>query len=124
MLEGRFGVALPRRQLVVGVAADGRERLHEFDGVSPDAEIIIEIKTNELKATDDKRHGRYFSAIKWALVGDLYMLARVKARTKLLVLTDRPLFDLCVRDMDGILPEDTMIEHCEITQVQSHAGGA
>jgi hypothetical protein len=112
-LEQRLGTALEKRRLVVGVASDGRQRLHEFDGVSPDSKTVVEIKTNELKATQEKPDGRYFSAIKWALIGDLYMLSRVQADTKLLVLTDRPLFEICARDMDGLLPPNTDIVFCE-----------
>lgn len=114
LLEREFSTPLPKRNLVVGRTSDGRERTHEFDGVSPDRRIIIEIKTNELKATPDKPNGRYFSAIKWALIGDLYMLARVEADTKMLVLTDRPLYELCIRDMDGILPPKTTIIHRDV----------
>lgn len=108
----QFGVHLAKRQLSVGIKADGRQRLHEFDGVSPDSQFVIEVKTNELKATPGKPRGRYDSAIKHALVLDLYMLSRATANTKLLVLTDRPLFDVCSRDMDGLLAPDTQIVHC------------
>jgi hypothetical protein len=73
---------------------------------------VIEVKTNQLNPTPGKPKGRYDSAIKQALVLDLYMLTRINARTKLLVLTDHPLFDLCSRDMDGLLAPDTRIVHC------------
>jgi hypothetical protein len=108
----QFGIQLVKRKLAVGIMADGVQRLHEFDGVSPDGKVAIEVKTNELRATPGKPRGRYDSAIKQALALDLYVLSRVSARTKLLVLTDRPLFDVCSRDMDGLLAPDTQIVYC------------
>jgi hypothetical protein len=108
----QFGVQLEKRKLVVGVKTDGVPRLHEFDGVSPDNQVVIEVKTNELRAAPGKPRGRYDSAIKQALALDLYMLSRVSAGTKMLVLTDRPLFDVCSRDMDGLLAPDIQIVHC------------
>jgi hypothetical protein len=108
----RFGVQLTKRELVVGIKADGREKRHQFDGVTSDGQFVIEVKTNELNATPKKPKGRYESAIKQALFLDLYMLSRINAKTKLLVLTDRPLFDLCSRDTDGLLASDTEVGHC------------
>jgi hypothetical protein len=107
----QFGVQLSKRKLAVGRTSSGVERLHEFDGVSPNCEVVIEVKTNTLD-TSVRPRGRYDSAIKQALALDLYMLTRVRAKTKLLVLTDRPLFDLCSHDMDGLLDPDTQIVLC------------
>ena len=111
LIGERYGVELVKRTLVVGTRADGSERHHEFDGVSADRQVVIEVKTNKLD-TSVRPRGRYDSAIKQALTLDLYMLTRVNAKIKLLVLTDRPLFDLCIRDMDGLLSPDTQIVYC------------
>ena len=100
---------LSKKKLQVGVSSTGQSRFHEFDCVSPDGQIVAEIKTNGLRATPQKPDGRYFSAIKWSLIGDLYMLSRVSAKRKHLVLTDEPLFKICSQDMDGMLPENTQI---------------
>ncbi len=114
LVEAATGMQLPKTKLLVGVASDGTQRFHEFDGVSPDRQVIVEIKTNSLISTPTNPSGRYYSAIKWALLGDIYMFTRIEADTKLLVLTDRPLFDLCFKDMDGLLPKDTTIVHCDV----------
>jgi hypothetical protein len=106
-MERKLNVKLPGTGLVVGVASDGQERYHKFDGVSPDHQTVIAIKSNELKAND-----RYDSSIKQALVYDLYMLSRISAKTKMLVLTDHALFERCSRDMDGKLASDTTIMYC------------
>jgi hypothetical protein len=108
----QFGIQLAKRELAVGKRSDGTERRHEFDGVSPDSQFVIEVKTNQLKPTPTNPRGRYDSAIKQALMLDLYMLSRANAKTKLLVLTDRPLFDLCSRDVDGLLGPDTQVVYC------------
>ena len=105
----RLGTQLVKRTLVVGTGANGSERHHQFDGVSPDGQVVIEVKTNQLKVTPGHPKGRYDSAIKPALVLDLYMLSRVTAKVKLLILTDRPLFDVFSQDMDGLLAPDTRI---------------
>src|SRR5271157_629399 len=107
LMEQKLKVKLPETRLAVAVASDGQERYHKFDGVSPDRRIVIAIKSNELKAND-----RYDSAIKQALVYDLYMLSRISAKTKMLVLTDVALFERCSRDMDGKLAADTTIVYC------------
>jgi hypothetical protein len=52
----QFGVHLAKRQLSVGIKADGSQRPHEFDGVSPDSQVVIEVKINELKATPSPSH--------------------------------------------------------------------
>jgi hypothetical protein len=111
-MADRLGVPLEKRKLVVGVRADRSQRHHEFDGVSQDGQTVIEIKTNKLNSTPGKPKGRYDSAIKPALTLDLYMLSRIRAGTKLLVLTDRPLFEVCSPDMDGLLTHDSRIVHC------------
>ncbi len=107
----RYGVQLEKRRLVIGRKANGVEVFHEFDGVSPDRQFVMECKTNTLN-TAVRPRGRYDSAIKPALLMDLYMLSLAKADKKLLVLTDRPLFDLCIQDMDGLLAPDTQIVFC------------
>jgi hypothetical protein len=109
LLATEYNTSLPETKLVVGRKSNGDDRFHKFDGVSRDRSIIFEVKSNQLKPSEKNRNGRYFSAIKWALLGDVYMLSRIQARTKLLVLTDKNLFEICSKDLDGILPENIFI---------------
>ena len=109
LMEQKLNVKLPETRLVIGVGTDGRERYHKFDGVSADRQTVIAIKSNELKANN-----RYDSAIKQALVYDLYMLSRISAKTKMLIITDQALFERCRTDMDGKLALDTTIEYCRV----------
>ena len=109
ILSKEFNSTLIKQRLPVGIKSNGETKYHEFDCVSVDQSIVAEVKTNELKATPEKPNGRYFSAIKWALLGDIYMLNRIDASSKYLVLTDKPLFDLCSNDLDGILPINTQV---------------
>ena len=106
-MERKLNVELAETPLAVGIGSDGRERYHKFDGVSPDKQIVIAIKSKELKANN-----RYDTAIKQALVYDLYMLSRISAKRKILVLTHRAVFERCGQDMDGKLAADTTIEYC------------
>ncbi len=109
ILQEEYHAPLPKKRLPVGTRSNGEKRYHEFDGVSPDQRIVFEVKSNQVTATKAKPTGRYFSAIKWALLGDVYLLSRTPAQTRLLVLTDKTLFDICREDMDGLLPENTQI---------------
>lgn len=109
ILQEEYHALLPKQRLPIGVKSNGEKRYHEFDGVSPDQRIVFEVKSNQVTATKAKPTGRYFSAIKWALLSDVYLLSRIPAQTRLLVLTDRTLFDICREDMDGLLPENTQI---------------
>ncbi len=109
MLQEEYHSLLPKKRLAIGTKSNGERRYHEFDGVSPDQKIIFEVKSNQVTATKAKPAGRYFSAIKWALLGDVYLLSRISAQTRLLVLTDKTLFDICREDMDGLLPDNRQI---------------
>lgn len=109
MLQKEYAAPLPKKRLPIGTKANGEKRYHEFDGVSPDQKIVFEVESSQVTATKAKPTGRYFSAIKWALLGDVYLLSRIQAQTRLLVLTDRTLFDICRDDMDGLLPENTQV---------------
>jgi hypothetical protein len=109
LLQEEYQALLPKKRLAVGTKSNGEKRYHEFDGVSPDQKIVFEVKSNQVTATKTKPTGRYFSAIKWALLSDVYLLSRIPAQTRLLVLTDKTLFDICREDMDGLLPENTQI---------------
>jgi hypothetical protein len=109
LLQEEYQALLPKKRLAVGTKSNGEKRYHEFDGVSPDQKIVFEVKSNQVTATKAKPTGRYFSAIKWALLSDVYLLSRIPAQTRLLVLTDKTLFDICREDMDGLLPENTQI---------------
>lgn len=112
LVETQLGTPLVKRKVMVGEKNTGEKVYCQFDGVSPDAGIIVEIKTNELFVSENKPRGRYDSAIKQALITDLYRLSRVEAEAKYLVLTDRPLYDLFVQDMDGFLPSDVKVLYC------------
>ena len=109
ILQEEYHAPLPKKRLSVGTKSNGEKRYHEFDGVSPDHKIVFEVKSNQVTSTKAKPKGRYFSAIKWALLGDVYLLSRIPAQTRLLVLTDKTLYDICREDMDGLLPENTQI---------------
>jgi hypothetical protein len=61
-MEQKLNVKLPEARLAVGLASDGLERYHKFDGVSPDRQTVIAIKSNELKPND-----RYNRALKQTL---------------------------------------------------------
>lgn len=109
MLQEEYHSPLAKMRLPIGTKSNGERLYHEFDGVSPDQGIVFEVKSNQVMATKTKPAGRYFSAIKWALLSDVYLLSRIPAQTRLLVLTDKALFDICREDMDGLLPENTQI---------------
>jgi hypothetical protein len=77
-----YGTRFRRGKLIVGDRSRGEPQIHEFDLISENRIIIGEIKSGRCSTTN-------FSL---ALV-DCFYLSRVKAKVKLMVFTDKELYD-------------------------------
>jgi len=97
-LEKMFGVPLPKRKVIIGYDSDGFPKLHEFDLVSKDSDILGEVKSCRINATSFK-----------GALNDCFYLSKVKARRKMLVLTNKDFYSYFKRKSDGLVTSDIEI---------------
>ncbi len=94
-LEEMLGVSLPKRKLVVGYDSKRFPKIHEFDLVSDDKQIIGEI-TSTTRAFDGTLRNCIF-------------LSKIKAKKKILVLTDKKFYESFRLKYEGILSRDVEV---------------
>jgi len=103
VLERELRTPLHKRKLTIGKKSNGEEIKKEFDLVSDDEKIIVEVKSFKLGNEKTKKRG-YTTTRKWRLIGACFYLGKVKkAKKRILALTDRELFKQFRDDMDGLL---------------------
>lgn len=88
----KFRVKLKERELEIGKKKNGDPLTHCFDLVSPNQNIIGEIKSYKFKNKNTKKSG-YNTTRKPRLLADAFYLERVRAKKKLLVLTNAALYN-------------------------------
>lgn len=93
-----FGTSLRKRKLVIGYDSRNKPQIHEFDIVSDDMGIVGEIKSGR------KSRGNYLGAL-----SDCLFLTKVKARKKLLVITDRRFYGYFKVKSEGVIPSNIEI---------------
>lgn len=111
ILSKNLGMELVRGKLVIGKNKFGMPLFHEFDAVSKDGEVVGEIKSNRL--------GRNQSSFNLVLA-DCFFLAKMKARRKFMVLTNRRLYNFFLAKTAGILPSGIEVIHIQV-ELQSDA---
>ena len=94
-LEEIFGLSMPKRKLVVGHDSKNFPKIHEFDLVSDNRQIIGEI-TSTKRAFDRTLKNCIF-------------LSKIEAKKKILVLTDKKFFQSFKSKYEGILPNDVEV---------------
>lgn len=87
-----FGIKFKKGKLLVGHDSKKRPKIHEFDLISDDMNIIGEIKSGKCSR-------RNFSL---ALV-DCFYLSKVEAQTKLMVFTDKELYEYFKDNSEGLI---------------------
>jgi len=97
-LARMFGTSLRKRKLVIGYDSRNKPQIHEFDIVSDDMGIVGEIKSGR------KSRGNYLGAL-----SDCLFLTKVKARKKLLVITDRRFYGYFKVKSEGVIPSNIEI---------------
>jgi len=93
ILEKMFGASLPKRKLVIGYDSQKFPKTHEFDLVSDDAQIV-----GEIKSANSISKASYNST----LVDCLY-LTKVRAKKKMLVLTNETFYRYFKHKAGGII---------------------
>jgi len=96
-LERMFGTPLPKRKLVVGYDSNNFPRIHQFDLVSDDSQIVGEIKASK----KDDAGVNYDSAL-----ADCFYLTKVKAKKKIFALTDFEFYEYFREKSNGIIASD------------------
>lgn len=91
------------RTLIVGNRSNGEEIKHEFDLVSEDKTIIGEVKSDKYtkKHHSNTRLPRILGACRY--------LELIKAKKKLLVLTNKRMYEIIKHDLDGLISSDIEI---------------
>ena len=108
ILESKFGKTFSKQSLNVGIKKDGTNAKHEFDAVSDDGKIVVEIKTHSGKASAGKIKSAYT---------DVYFLSLFKgAEQKILFLTDKDFCGAFQRISDGKLPDNVSLELLELPE--------
>lgn len=112
VLSKRLKKGLSEQKLVIGYKADKTPRYHKFDIVSDDKsydkKVIGEVKSYKFLNETTGKAG-YTTTRKARLIEALFYLSKVKAKTKLLALTDKELCEQFKKDMDGLLSSDIQI---------------
>jgi hypothetical protein len=98
MLGEMFGSKFRKRRLVIGYDSKKRPKIHEFDFVSEDMEIIGELKSGQCSRTN----------YNLALVDCVY-LNKVKASIKLMVFTNKSLYEYFKDNSEGVISKDIRV---------------
>jgi hypothetical protein len=107
-LEKELGKDLPARTLCVGHRSTGEEIRHEFDLVSEGRSLIGEVKSDMYtkKAHASTRLPRIVLACKY--------LELAEAEKKMLVLTNKKMYEVLKHDLDGLVSPDIEIIHVDL----------
>lgn len=94
-LGGMYGTRFRRAKLIIGDRSRGEPQIHEFDLISENGSIIGEVKSGRCSTTN----------YNLALV-DCFYLSKVKAKVKLMVFTDKGLYEYFRDKSRGLISED------------------
>ena len=102
ILKKRFNKKFALQKLVIGKKRNGQPHKHEFDCVSSSRTIVCEVKSNKFKT-----EAGYLTTIQWRIFSDCFFLSNVKAKKKIMVLTNRPMSKRFTKDWQGLFPSLT-----------------
>lgn len=94
-LAEMYGMNFKRAKLVVGHDSGKRPQIHEFDLVSENVNIVGEIKSGRCSRTNPNL----------GLVDCVY-LSKIKARTKLMIFTNKRLYGYFKQNSAGVVSKD------------------
>lgn len=97
-LEEMFGTKLRKKRLIIGYDSQKRPQIHEFDLVSDGMEIVGELKSGKCSITN----------YNLALVDCVY-LSKIKARTKLMIFTNKSLYEYFKERSEGLISKDIRV---------------
>ncbi len=106
--QKKFYTRRKDRTLIVGYRSNGEEIKHEFDLVSEDKNIIGEVKS----AKYTKKH--HSNTRLFRILGACKYLELVKAKKKLLVLTNKKMHEIIKHDLDGLITPNIEVSYMDI----------
>lgn len=109
MLGKRLNTTFKKKRLPIGFKSDGTRKEHEFDLVSLDGEIIGEVKTFKPLKGGGRPSGKIDTTFQAC-----YLLEKVEARRKLLVLTNKEFYMRFKKESDGIVSKEIEILHVQV----------
>lgn len=103
-LQNEFNTSFSRRNLQVGSKSNGKLAMHNFDLVSQNNQIVGEVKSHQLTKSGNIPSGK---------ISDTYqacfMLEKVSAKKKLLILTDLRFHEIFKRYSEGKISKEIEI---------------
>ena len=98
-LEKELKTPLRKVRLPPSDPSEEEPRSHEFDLVSTDMDVIVQVKS-----------GKQYDKVRFdELMSDCYLLEKRKAKKKILVLTDQTVYDKFKKDSRGWVSRDVEI---------------
>src|SRR3989338_9425880 len=96
-MEKETSLKFSKRKLIIGTKSDGKPKYHEFDLVSVDKSIVIEVAGGKAKTSAN-------SNVRKCIVDCLY-LSKIRSKRKILALTDKNLYKFVKDKCDGIFSD-------------------
>jgi len=109
VLGKKLNTSFEKKKLLIGYKSNGTLKEHEFDLVSSDGKIIGEVKTFKPLKGGGRPSGKIDTTFQAC-----YLLEKVIAQRKLLVLTDKKFYEIFKKESDGIVSKDIEILHVSV----------
>lgn len=106
--SSKYGIEFEDHEKEVSLVTGG---VHRFDVVSKDGAVVAGIKTSALR--DD---GKVSPGVIKSTFTELYFLSLIKARVKLMILTDKGYWEHFRRISMGKVSEGIEIVHCPLSK--------
>ena len=111
ILSEQLKTDVVKKKLVYAYDQNGLPRIHEFDLVANTENGLL---VGEVKSSSYGNKARYWTTKFWRLLGACVYLERVEASRKILVLTERKLFEHFKVDAEGLISEDIEVKFIEV----------
>ena len=111
-LQGRYGQTFQSQTMPLTGIGGTDPGQHEFDAVSKDGSIIAAIKGHSFKTAGGNLPSAKFAS----LYQELYFLTLVKAKERLLILTNQEMYDDFVKRSKGKVADGIELVYCELPE--------
>ncbi|MFA4820280.1 MAG: hypothetical protein WC613_04975 [Candidatus Aenigmatarchaeota archaeon] len=106
-MEKETGLKFSKRKLIIGTKSDRNSKYHEFDLVSEDNSIIIEVAGGKAKTSANPNLDK--------CIVDCFFLSKTTSKRKILALTDKNLYKFVKSKCDGLF-SDIEIRHFDMSK--------